>query len=758
MAKITPALCFRAAWLGAFLALALVAQASRGAPSKSTSKKVSGKKAAKPAPPKPAPAPVGELAALTQAYRTEPSASHRAALEHYAAAHARERNGALARLALGVGEYEGKDYAAAAASLKAAAVPQLADYAGYYLAEAQLGLSAGAKDPGPEEQAAIAAAAARAHGGAVLSPLSGKAWLVQARSLKTSAAGGVAAVRLLREHYAELPQPEGDLTLADCYQASGDPANAADYYQRVYYRTYSGDAAERAAAALASLKESMGASYPEPLPRQMLQRADGILASGDYRRARTEYEGVAARTGGVEHELAAVGAGAARFLGGDTEPACAYLRGLSFEPSEGEAERLYYMEECARRENDDAATTTALGALAEHYAQSPWRLKALVSAANRYLIANRPDDYIPLYREAYDTFPNDPAASTCHWKVAFHAWMAGQADAAELLREHLRKYGDSATAGAALYFLGRAAERDSDFAAARADYERLAQAFQNTYYAVQARMRLRRSEIAGAAASPAATAFLNLLKLPRAESPPQETMPETAARLERSRLLRTAGLADLADAELRFGARNGGQTPLLGMELAGAAAAPHQALHIMKAMTPDYLSLPLSAGSRAFWDLLFPLPYRSELFQDARAQNLDPYFVAGLIRQESEFDPQARSRAAALGLTQVLPVTGRQFARQAGLTRFSSRMLYDPAANLKIGMAILRTFVDKSGGELEAALAAYNAGPDVTAKWLSWNTYREPAEFVESVPYTETREYIQAVLRNADVYRRLYGP
>jgi soluble lytic murein transglycosylase len=66
--------------------------------------------------------------------------------------------------------------------------------------------------------------------------------------------------------------------------------------------------------------------------------------------------------------------------------------------------------------------------------------------------------------------------------------------------------------------------------------------------------------------------------------------------------------------------------------------------------------------------------------------------------------------------------------------------------------------LDQNGGQLEPTLASYNAGPNRAAEWLSWYAYREPAEFVESVPYTETREYIQAVLRNADIYRRLYGP
>lgn len=176
----------------------------------------------------------------------------------------------------------------------------------------------------------------------------------------------------------------------------------------------------------------------------------------------------------------------------------------------------------------------------------------------------------------------------------------------------------------------------------------------------------------------------------------------------------------------------------------------------MKFMAPDYLSLTFNQAPRKFWELLFPLPYRSDLVANARAREVDPYLVAGLIRQESEFNPQAHSPANAYGLTQVLPGTGRQFARKAGVPRFSSRVLYQPAVNLRIGTSILRSMLDQNSGKVEQTLAAYNAGPGRVAEWLSWNTYREPAEFVESIPFTETRDYVQAVLRNADIYRRLY--
>ncbi len=235
-----------------------------------------------------------------------------------------------------------------------------------------------------------------------------------------------------------------------------------------------------------------------------------------------------------------------------------------------------------------------------------------------------------------------------------------------------------------------------------------------------------------------------------------EPVSATRVRIERSRLLRTAGLADLADAELRFGARNDGQPVLLAMEIAASADASYQGLRAMKALGGDYLNLPLSGAPRQFWELLFPLPYRADLVASARARDLDPYLLAGLIRQESEFNPEALSRKNAYGLTQVQPGTGRIYAGRAGVARFTARALFQPAINLKIGATIFQAMLGDHGGSLEQTLASYNAGPNRAAQWIMWRSYREPAEFVESIPFTETRDYVQAVLRNADIYRRLY--
>jgi soluble lytic murein transglycosylase len=646
-------------------------------------------------------------------------------------------------LALGIAEYEQQHYSAAITALAPLPVklPAIADYAAYYLAAARVE----AKDYG-----SVSADLAYAHRS---SPLNGKSWILEARAKKASDAAG--AVRLLNDHYREIPQPEGDVTLGDCYQAAGDLGHAAEAYQRVYYRYLTGAAATRSAAALLALRDAMGTAYPEASAALRLQRAGRLLDAKEFAQARKEYESVAAQASGLERDQARVRAVAVEYLEGKTANAWPLLRALEAGAGEAAAERLYYLAECARRRNDDAEMLAALGELNGRYRYSEWRLKTLMSVASRYLLVNRAEEYLPLYKSIYEDFSRTPFAPISHWKVAFQAYLHDGSEAAGLLREHLEKFGSHSSAGAALYFLGRHFERVGDSASANACYRRLSSALENHYYAMLARQRLM-----GATSKAAAPAellrFLAGIRFAAPSAVPSEANATTQTRVARSRMLRAAGLDDLADSELRFGSKNDCEPAWVAMELAGSAETPHQAMRIMKSLSPEYLDLPTSAAPRKFWELLFPMPYRDDLVQMARLREIDPYLLAGLIRQESEFNPKAISRAKAYGLTQVRPGTGRLYARKAGVARFTTNALYQPGVNLKIGSEILRSMLEREGGKVEQTLASYNAGPHRVVEWMAWNTYREPAEFVESIPFTETRDYVQAVLRNAEMYRRLY--
>ena len=129
--------------------------------------------------------------------------------------------------------------------------------------------------------------------------------------------------------------------------------------------------------------------------------------------------------------------------------------------------------------------------------------------------------------------------------------------------------------------------------------------------------------------------------------------------------------------------------------------------------------------------------------------------VASLIRQESEFDPSVVSYANAWGLMQLLPSVGKAMAREEGISHFQTFQLLDPETNIRLGTRYLRQMLDRFGGVQEYALAAYNAGDSRVADWEAAGPYQGMDEFVESIPFTQTREYVEAILRNEETYRAI---
>ena len=224
------------------------------------------------------------------------------------------------------------------------------------------------------------------------SPLAGKATVLAGKAL-IDLKNPAEAVRVLREHYDALPQPDADFTLAMAYEAASDPAKAATNYQHVYFNHPDTEAAERASAALILLKGSMGAAYPEPTAAQRLERCNRWLAAHEYGRARQEFTTLASELTGADRDLASVGIGVADYQRGEVAAAYRYLESLHLDRSEAEAERLYYLGECQRHINAPDDMLVTVKRLSHEYPKSAWRLKALVSAGNCYLLQNRPDVY-----------------------------------------------------------------------------------------------------------------------------------------------------------------------------------------------------------------------------------------------------------------------------------------------------------------------------------------------------------------------------
>ncbi len=182
----------------------------------------------------------------------------------------------------------------------------------------------------------------------------------------------------------------------------------------------------------------------------------------------------------------------------------------------------------------------------------------------------------------------------------------------------------------------------------------------------------------------------------------------------------------------------------------------YRALQALKRAINGYFAMDVNALPQPYWEGLFPRAYWDALRRYSEGNGLDPYLVASLIRQESEFNPGAVSRANAYGLMQLLPGTGKGTAKQVGLRNYQTASLLDPTINIELGTKYFRQMVDHFGGQVEYALAAYNAGSSRVENWKSSGNYRDIEEFVESIPFTETREYVQAIVRNVEVYKQVY--
>ena len=155
---------------------------------------------------------------------------------------------------------------------------------------------------------------------------------------------------------------------------------------------------------------------------------------------------------------------------------------------------------------------------------------------------------------------------------------------------------------------------------------------------------------------------------------------------------------------------------------------------------------------------IYPFPYRDMVLAEARERGVDPFLMAGLIRQESAFWVRARSRADARGLMQVLPATGRELARRQGPRPFhADEHLYRAEINVHLGMAFFTDMRRRFGEDVSIILSAYNAGPTRANRWRNYPEAGDLPRFVERIPFTETRGYVKNVLLNREVYAWLYG-
>jgi len=418
------------------------------------------------------------------------------------------------------------------------------------------------------------------------------------------------------------------------------------------------------------------------------------------------------------------------------------------------AARLYILAETSRADNNTVLHRQILDQMVEQFPHSHWLEEALYSGGNMYLLRRDYAQAIYHYAMLVRLFPASTYAPSAHWRAAWMNYrLRNYPEAARLMDEQLQSYPGGQEIPGALYWRGRIYLDEEHNSGQALNYFRTLTAdYPNYYYAILARQQVAR---VGQAVAATPSPFLAFVSAPEIV-PLTDALPENDIHLIRARLLANASLNEYIAPEMQAGAGSATWGLLAQAEIYASYGEYSRALQTMK-----HSGLPFFAYERAdvpvaYWHLLFPQPYWTDIVSNAEKNDLDPYLVASLIRQESEFNPGAMSKASAYGLMQLLPSVGKSMAKHEGEKHFSTTDLLQPATNIALGTANLRQVLGRYNGQPEYALAAYNAGDTPVREWMSANDYKDIAEFVESIPYTETREYVEAILRNREMYRALY--
>ncbi|MCU1271809.1 MAG: Lytic transglycosylase, catalytic [Acidobacteriaceae bacterium] len=669
-----------------------------------------------------------------------------AGVEAYARKHNGEDAGSLAWLAVGYAYFLDHQYPKSIDSLSRAKPHggEIGDYITYYLASSQLQSG---------HTAEAMALLSKFDDSFPESLLIRDVHVLYAGALVT-ANRAKEAVALLEKDRAPI-RADLELALGRAYAAAGDPAKAVAVLRHIYFDLPLSFEATVVQSDLQKLSSTPGISPPSF--GAVKSRADALARAKRFSDAADAYRDLLREATPTDKPDIQLALAESLHHSGQDREVKPLLNSVDSTSPEIAARKLYDIGELQRAANDDDGFLRTVDQIRQAAPTSPWLEQALLYVGNIYLLRKDYDKAIDAYREIETRFPGGARSPYSHWKVAWLSLRKGRdAEAKTEFEQQIEMYPDSSEVPAALYWRGRLAEEEGDAAMASAYYQKVSDRFRNYYYGPLARER--QSKLNVGSDPPHFAVLDHVPPINGIQAITDDAPPEDDLRVEKAHLLENGGLLDFAIRELKAAAEEdkGDWLPAETARMYQDAGRYDAAVETLKRAVPNYFAVDLSTLPRSYWEALFPKPFWPDLKRFADANGLDPYMVASLVRQESEFNPGAVSNKNAMGLMQLLPKVGKGVAKQVKLKHFSQQQLFTPVINLQLGTRYFRSMVDKFGG-FEYALAAYNAGDDRVKDWQSIGKYRDVQEFVESIPFTETREYVQAIMRNANVYRQLYG-
>ncbi len=677
-----------------------------------------------------------------------------AELQRLEAAFPRTQEAALAHLLRGYLRLQAKDYATAASLLGDETIGRqsaLGDYSLYYRGQALQ--NAGRNDEAERTYRQLAQSY----------PTS-----LLARSAALQSAGSAmlrGAYEVAIKDLTQLTEDEKDGTAlklkADALEKLGRTDEVIATLRRIYFEAPQSAEAEAVGARLTALGSSTAAADAA----MQRKRAEKLYDAALYVVAAQAYDQLIRQFPAAATTEVQLRAGTSYYKAKLYQQALNALAQVRARTPQEQADVIYYRGLSYRSLGQEAAMLQALSDLRRATPASERIGDLLYEIGNFYDKRNQPAQAVAFYDQVARQFPRDNNADEAQFYIAWRAHQAKDWPASgKLLLEHVANYGDvTDNCGKAAFWGARDLERAGEKAKALTLYRALMLRYGAGWYGYISEKYIAQLENSGIKPVPQGsdvTMDRAVAKLQVNRPVVENIQREDEERIEKSAQLSLIALHALALSEAEAARADAPTSPKVNLRIAYIYRARNEnaaAINALKRAYPDYAQALPQEMTREVWDIFYPLGWWDTIRQEAKRRNIDPYQVAGLIRQESVFNPQARSRANALGLMQLLPSTGRLVARQysVGSGSVSSSDLFNPILNIQLGTAYLEQLIGQFG-RFEYVAASYNGGPTRVSRWIRELPGETIEEWVESIPLSETRLYVQGVYRNMRQYQKLY--
>jgi soluble lytic murein transglycosylase len=535
--------------------------------------------------------------------------------------------------------------------------------------------------------------------------------------------------------------------LAEARAAQGQVTEAMADLRRRWVEAPASPWGEAAREVLEDLAAAQGLPVAPLTPDERMLQAERYVGASDFAAAARVLEPLVSEPlePSVRHRMLTQLAPALGRIQRGAD-AIALLQGaLAEPPTPWRAQLLYELARQARRIGDPAGATGALERLVAEHPDATVIPEAWLALGRARLDLGQGEPARDAFQTLVRAHPDTTAAASAQWELGWSLYRAHRYRDAALAFRQLSARGPGFRL-AGLYWAARALDAVPEKTAAAALYRELASRAPHTYYGVLALRRLK-----GPAPAPVA-APIRLPADPIALLEPDRHFQKSRAlwRLgfEGHALLEleTLGRDAVVESERAYG---------LGVAFAQIGEAGRSLRYLRRAFGGA-----AEAGTpgltEQFWKLFYPFGYADVVRDAARRTGLDPFFVAAVIREESSYDARARSWVGAIGLMQLMPDTARVVAGTTGVRLAEPAGLWEPPVNILLGTHYLAQLRQKFQEPL-LAVASYNAGPHRVQRWRE--QYRTPdlEEFVDQIPFDETRAFVKRVYASWHHYRRLYG-